>query len=52
MTDDAIRVLVADDNDMDRMLLSTIVRKQGYEVEVAVDGLDALQKRPARSQLP
>jgi CheY-like chemotaxis protein/anti-sigma regulatory factor (Ser/Thr protein kinase) len=44
MNDDAIRVLVADDNDMDRMLLSTIVRKQGYEVEVAVDGLDALQK--------
>lgn len=41
---DAIRVLVADDNDMDRMLLSTIVRKEGYEVEVAVDGLDALKK--------
>ena len=40
----ATRVLVADDNDADRLLLSSIVRKQGYEVEVAVDGVDALEK--------
>lgn len=42
--DAATRVLVADDNEADRLLLSTIVRKQGYEVEVAVDGVDALEK--------
>ncbi len=40
----ATRVLVADDNDTDRLLLSSIVRKQGYDVEVAIDGLDALRK--------
>lgn len=39
-----VRVLVADDNEMDRLLLSTFVRKEGYEVEPAVDGLDALRK--------
>ncbi|MEZ5560817.1 MAG: fused response regulator/phosphatase [Pseudomonadales bacterium] len=41
---DPIRVLVADDNDVDRMLLTTIVRKEGYEVQEAVDGFDALRK--------
>ena len=39
-----LRVLVADDNDMDRMLLSAIVKKAGYSVDSAVDGLDALRK--------
>lgn len=41
--DEPVRVLVADDNEMDRLLLSTFVRKEGYEVEPAVDGLDALE---------
>ncbi|MCB1684384.1 MAG: fused response regulator/phosphatase [Pseudomonadales bacterium] len=49
---EALRVLVADDNDMDRMLLSQIVRKAGYQVDSAVDGLDALKKFDAcRPQL-
>ena len=39
-----LKVLVADDNEMDRLLLSTFVRKEGYQVEPAVDGVDALQK--------
>jgi DNA-binding response OmpR family regulator len=38
------RVLVADDNAVDRKLLSTIVRKAGYEVIDAVSGTDALEK--------
>lgn len=39
-----IRVLVADDNRTDRLLLSAIVRKEGHEVITAVDGLDAIEK--------
>ncbi len=38
-----IRILVADDSEVDRLLLSTIVRKEGYEVKQAVDGFDALK---------
>ncbi len=40
----SIRVLVADDNRTDRLLLSTIVRKEGHHVVEAVDGLDAIEK--------
>lgn len=40
----SIRVLVADDNAVDRKILTTIVRKAGYEVTDAVDGNDALVK--------
>lgn len=39
-----IRVLVADDNAVDRKVLSTIVKAAGYEVTDAVDGHDALEK--------
>lgn len=47
-----VKVLVADDNEMDRLLLSTFVRKEGYQVEPAVDGLDALRKfESSRPQL-
>ncbi|MEM9620762.1 MAG: fused response regulator/phosphatase, partial [Pseudomonadota bacterium] len=38
------RVLVADDNAVDRQLLSTIVKRAGYEVIAAVDGNDAVEK--------
>jgi serine phosphatase RsbU (regulator of sigma subunit)/anti-sigma regulatory factor (Ser/Thr protein kinase) len=41
---DPLRILVADDNHVDRLLLSSIVRKEGYEVTEAVDGPDALEK--------
>lgn len=47
-----LRILVADDNHVDRLLLSTIVRREGYEVVEAVDGPDALAKfRSLRPQM-
>lgn len=39
-----IRVLVADDSDVDRLILSTIVRKEGFSVIKAIDGVDAVEK--------
>ena len=44
MLEPTFRVLVADDNAVDRKVLSTIVKKAGYEVIDAVDGNDALEK--------
>ena len=44
MLEPSFRVLVADDNAVDRKVLSTIVKKAGYEVINAVDGNDALEK--------
>jgi len=41
---EAIRVLVADDNEVDRRVLTTIVEKAGYEVIGAIDGNDAIDK--------
>jgi two-component system OmpR family response regulator len=38
------RVLVADDEEFTRDLLATALRFVGYEVEVATDGLDALDR--------
>lgn len=40
---DGIRVLIADDNQTDRMVLSRIVRNQGYEVAEAENGAQALE---------
>ncbi len=37
-------VLVVDDSPTDRQIVTTILRKQGYEVTIAVDGKDALEK--------
>ena len=39
-----LKILVADDNPTDRLLLSTIVKKEGHDVITAVDGLDAIEK--------
>ena len=39
-----MRVLVADDNAVDRKILTTIVKGAGYDVTDAVDGIDALDK--------
>lgn len=51
-TQSPVRVLVADDNRVDRMVLATIVRRAGYEVVEAVDGHDALRCfRESRPQL-
>ncbi|MBV1907121.1 MAG: fused response regulator/phosphatase, partial [Pseudomonadales bacterium] len=41
---DSLRVLIADDNPIDRMVLSKIVKKSGHEVIMAVDGIDAIEK--------
>lgn len=40
----AMSVLVVDDDDDIRELLSLTLRLEGYQVETAVDGVDALQK--------
>lgn len=43
MTDSAL-VLVVDDNEMNRDLLSRRLQRQGYTVVMAIDGLQALEK--------
>jgi len=40
--DTGLSVLVADDNDIDRMILETIVRKEGHTVYPARNGFDAI----------
>ncbi|MFP4599687.1 MAG: protein kinase domain-containing protein [Persicimonas sp.] len=40
-------ILVVDDNEMNRDLLSRRLRRKGFEVSVAVDGVDALEKMGA-----
>lgn len=42
-TQDEIKVLVADDNEIDRMILSAILRKQGHQVVTAADGMEAIE---------
>ena len=44
MSGERLRVLIADDNAVDRTILSTIVRKAGYDLTEAVDGNDAIEK--------
>jgi two-component system, HptB-dependent secretion and biofilm response regulator len=39
-----LRILVADDNQGDRLLLLAILRKEGHEVIAAVDGVHALEQ--------
>lgn len=39
-----LRILIAEDNDSDRMILQAIVRKQGHHVVTAVDGVDAVEQ--------
>ena len=40
---DAITILIADDNDTDRLLLSTFVTKLGHRVILAGDGIEAVE---------
>ena len=50
-----ITVLVADDTDSDRLILESIVRKQGHRVVSASDGLQAVEQTPlthARANVP
>ncbi len=39
-----VKVLIADDNDADRMILNAIVQKQGHLVVMARDGAEAVDK--------
>lgn len=41
--DEVLRILIADDNDSDRLILQTIVRKEGHIVYTARDGQEAIQ---------
>lgn len=43
------RILVVDDDEFVRRLLTTVVNKAGYEVETAGDGAEALEKIAASS---
>ena len=47
MSNGHTRVLVADDNPVDRKVLTSIVKSAGYLVDEAVDGIDALAKYEA-----
>jgi CheY-like chemotaxis protein len=40
--DETLRILIADDNDSDRLILKTIVRKEGHTVYTACDGQEAI----------
>ena len=44
-----LKVLVADDNKVDLMVLSSIVTKEGYDVIQAVDGVDAIEQYDAHA---
>ncbi len=43
LNDAPLKILIADDNKTDRLLLQTIVRKEGHSVVTACDGLEAVQ---------
>ena len=47
--DERRRVLVVDDEENIRQLVSTVLRYEGFEVEGAADGREARQARPIRS---
>jgi hypothetical protein len=40
----AHRILVADDDDMVRMVMRTVLAGQGYQIEEASDGQEAIEK--------
>ncbi len=49
MSEGATRVLIAEDNAVDRKVLSSIVKAAGFEVTDAVDGNDAIDKYHAEA---
>jgi len=44
----AHHILLVEDNEMNRDMLSRRLRKRGYEVTIAVDGVEGLEKARAR----
>lgn len=40
---ESLRILIADDNDSDRLILQTIVKRQGHVVYPAADGVQAVE---------
>lgn len=42
MDDSPLKVLIADDNQTDRLILTAIVKKMGHDVVTAADGLEAV----------
>ncbi len=45
----AKRILVVEDNDLNRKLFCDVLRSQGYDIEPVADGRDALEKARAFS---
>ena len=43
------KVLLVEDNEMNRDMLSRRLTRKGYEVEIAVDGLEGVEKATASS---
>jgi adenylate cyclase len=46
MSESAARLLVIDDNKINRMLLSRHLEQQGHRVETAVNGQEGLETHP------
>lgn len=44
MSSQYLKVLIADDSDTDRMILKSLIKKLGHEVECACDGNQAIEK--------
>ena len=44
MEEATLKILIADDNQSDRMILTAIVKKMGHEVVAAADGLEAVNQ--------
>jgi CheY-like chemotaxis protein len=44
MEESALNILIADDNQSDRMILTAIVKKMGHNVIAAADGLEAISE--------
>lgn len=40
---DTVRILIADDSKTDRLILQTLLKKQGYPVYIAKDGFEAVE---------
>lgn len=44
MPSEPLKILIADDTDTDRMILESIVKKEGHDIVSARDGLEAVEK--------